>query len=639
MPDRSYKLTYTVEDNGSILRLKGIRDGIELIDQSAMKGAARLKALDQALVDVGTQATLTGIQIGKINDAIGHMSSGLGGLLPGWQIFEYGVQLAQTFGEYMNSAREHMRELAKEAQETRDKMRELANLKGHFGPDNEVVGETVKMGMEAGMSIKDSTKFLEQFEGSIPAGRAKENIDQSIERDLAIEGMRFGNRVGLQPGTSGDITGVLPQYAKVGSVVDGAGQLGMIAHGLNEGRGNLEPLMRSLLKTAGATVEQHGGPVEDLPELAAILGVASTNATPDRAGTMIKNSINAVRKFKGPQGDTLKELGITPEMKFHQALDLIAPKILEADASGKGGDTFLRGAGFDNEDEIRGLVQLSRNKKVIDKRLEDAKSLSAGKEVMAANQKFLTQDRAGIARGIKSRQEGMDFLTGEGKEFSEMGIEAGSMQLREDGMAGGFGNKARHFFGDLGGMLPAVGFEETRTVEAKQKFMDMLRAEGKRVGVDVVLPFRKSGKHGEMKDSKNDFSYQNQREALFNDSANLNLAIEQVMQAGGNPFGDSVNVSKRFDTLIDHDKEHRKRLDQIPAGRGARPGAGPRPGAAAPGAAGGPPPGQGPGPGADLGGKLDKLVAATEQTNRLLDGKLVASNLPEGAGPVGAARL
>lgn len=221
-----------------------------------------------AIGDMGSSAGQQVRNIAEINSGLSQathetrsFTASLGGLMPAWQALEFGIEIIKAIGQEINSARQHMRDMGTDASDMRDKMRELANLKGETGPDDAIVSDAVLMGMEGGMTPEDATRYLEQFEGSSPAGRQKGNITPEVEKELALEGMKFGTRVALQPKTAGDLAGVLSQYGKIGSVEEGAGKLGAIAHGLNEGRGNLEPLTRSLLKTAGAVVDEAGGPV------------------------------------------------------------------------------------------------------------------------------------------------------------------------------------------------------------------------------------------------------------------------------------------------------------------------------------------------------------------------------------------
>jgi hypothetical protein len=664
MPQRDYTLVYTVQDGQAVPKLVAIAAGINSVHTAAKGATVDVMKLDQELRNLATSATISGQSLHTATQGVSGLSAQVGGMIPAWQVMEYGVALAQKFGEYINNARERLKELATEAQATRDTMRELANLQKHAGPDDQVVAQTIKQGIQAGMLPDDARQFMEQYEGSAPAGRTKGNIAPELESAVAVEGMKFGTRVNLQAKTAGDLTGVLSQYGKINSVEQAAGQLGSIAHGLNEGRGNLEPLTRSLIKTAGTIVEENGGPVGSLPELAAMLGVASTNATPDRAGTMLTNAVLGMRHFKDDaQGQTLKDLGVTPKMKFRDSLNLIAPKILAADKSGEGGDTWLRNHGWDNKQEITGILQLSRNLDVVDKRVKKAMGKGDGKTVMDDNEKFFSRERAGITRKIAARKAAQNFLLGQSREYSKMALDAGAQKMVEEHNKGGVRNSAREFAFDLGGILPAVGLEKTADYESKLRFMTMLEQEGKRVGVDVPGSFAKSGlgkaqmggvdmiTGASLNSAEKSQIYNTHRlrYKLFNDTKNLDRVIQAVMDAGGNPFGDDKNVNKGLDTISEEDVARRKRQaehDDMPVNR-KPPGAA----AGAPGA--GPTKGRpigGPGPvtmgspiipgaarsGADTNRKLDALVALGKETNDILRGSGGSSS--EGAGAVKPGR-
>jgi hypothetical protein len=115
-------------------------------------------------------------------------------------------------------------------------------------------------------------------------------------------------------------------------------RMGQVAMGLNQGRGNLEPLVRSLINTAGAVVGDGQG-VEDLGELAAVQGSASTHANPRESGTRVRWAVTALRDMTGPQGAYLESVGIKAGMRHIQRLEKIKDDVLKADASGEGGDT------------------------------------------------------------------------------------------------------------------------------------------------------------------------------------------------------------------------------------------------------------------------------------------------------------
>lgn len=524
------------------------------IGRASVAATADVTALTTAIQSAGVATAGMVPHINTASTGFQGMSQSLGGVLTKWELFGYGVQLAQQFGQYINAARERLQELGEQAIETRDTMRELANLKGAPAPDDAVVADAVVMGLDAGLTPTEALEFLEQFEGSAPTGRDKERIAPAVERPLAIEGMKFGARVKLDARTAGDLTGVLAQYGRIGSVEQGAGMLGRIAFGLNEGRGQLEPLARSLIKTAGAIVDEDGGTVEDLGDLAAILGVASANATPDRAGTQVRNAVKGLRHFKldsngkpsDDQTQALTDLGISPELGFIDALRRIVPTLRGADAGGAGADTWLRQHGFDNEDQIQGLVQLSRNMEAVETRLGKSRAMTDGKSVVAANEAFRKNTRTGQARDLKARAAAMDWEVGRGEEVKVMGRMAGVEFMRLQGRLGGLDDKARQWLKDGGGTLPGIGAKPAAISEAEDAFLDHLWGEALRLGVldkEVEIARRNRIERGysgrEAIDDVQKFGFGSI------DSPHLSDIVNRVQKAGGNPFGTAKGVRQR----------------------------------------------------------------------------------------------
>ena len=371
------------------------------------------------------------------------------------------------FGDLSNKARDHMRELGEDARKMRDDWREIANLSGKSGPDDTVVADIIAKGAKTGMVPEEARKFMEQFQGSIPAGLQKKNIKESAIPFVAEEGMRFGNRTGLAPSTAGDFTGVMAQYGKVHGSVDAAATMGRVAYGLNEGRGHLEPLMRSLIKTAGAVAGEHNGsPIWSLSELAAIQGVASTHASPDASGTKIRKAVSELRDFSGLQGDGLKRLGIKPTDSYLAALNKIRPGIMAADASGKGGDQYLMDLGFNDLAGRTSLVEQARDYPIIMERIKNQKKIT-GEQVQADNENYLNNNINGISRKIKGETEAGEYIKKVHGEKLAMANEAVKNQMTRRGEYGGFVNETLAFFQDFGGLKRQLGFRG-----AKERWLD-----------------------------------------------------------------------------------------------------------------------------------------------------------------------
>ena len=600
---RDYELNYVVHATMAVAALKTIQTELVALEAAAVSSRAAVANVASGMQSAGGAAAAGVPQVNALTDSMTGLGHSVSNVVPKFLLFEAGVKLVQTFGAAIDAAREHLKELGDEAAETRDKFRELANLKGETGPNDAVVAETMVMGMNAGMLPDEARKFMEQFEGSVPMGRQKGNITANLEKPVAQEAMKFGTRVALHPATAGDLAGVLAQYGKIDSVEQAAGQMGAIAHGLNEGRGNLEPLMRSLIKTAGALVEENGGPMDSLPELSAALGVASANATPDRAGTQLKNAVQGLRKFgEDVRGRTLKELDITPRDSYIEALNKIAPKVRAADEEGIGGDTWLRASGFKNEDEIRGILQQSRNVEAVNQRYAAAREKGQGQLVIEADEQFLANDKTGIHRRNQAEKAGQDFLTGRNNELLQEARLAGHNKLRDEGKLGGFNNLFINTVKNVPRVATGGAWKSTEQDQSEAEFMRMLYDEAQKVGINIGEEFeaqrpeapdatanalrrayglpedvmRKDDEFGNAPVFTDEMKPEERREAATGvfDAAGgkfVNRMIEQVIQKGGDPFrGSKAHTVDRLEKAGTESKDNdAERVVDVIARQGA----------------------------------------------------------------------
>jgi hypothetical protein len=406
-----------------------------------------------------------------------------------------GISVFMELGEMANKARDKVRDLAIETMDLRDKMRELANLKGAAGPDNIIAGETVQMALKAGMMPEEMVKYLEQFEGSAPAGRQKGHIDEKTEKELMVEGAKFGIKNNIKSHTSGDLAGVISQYTDLTKDKDGKAipqnqraekamaQMGRIVYGLNEGRGNVEPLVRGLLNTAGSVVGT--GAVEDLGEYGALYGVSSTHANPKEAGTRVRQAIRGLRDTEGSAGNFLKLNAKIKDSDTHvQRLEKIKPLIDAAKASGLSADTYLNRMGFKDQDEIRAIIEETEDLDIIKQRIAKGKTIS-GKDVMNADDKFMTSTRTGIRRNQKSQEAARDFLRGEQAEQLEMAKKNAEMQLHDEGNIDHPNNFKWELLNDLGGLRPSLGWQDNRSYKIQKRAEDNLLREAQRKGIST----------------------------------------------------------------------------------------------------------------------------------------------------------
>ncbi len=464
---RDYILTYTVNTAQATQALADLRPKIWATGVASDATAKQIQELDAALKGLATSATGTVMPaMHSSGESVKGLGATVAGLATSWFVLEHGVEMIGKFGEKANMALDLMKELGEDVRNMRDDFRELANLKHKDGPDDEVIAETLQMGARAGLMPTDARKFMEQYEGSSPAGKQQGHIDDKTAAALAQEGMKFGARVKINANTAGDLTGVLSQYEKIPNVEHGAKRLGQIAYGLNEGRGNLEPLMRSLIKTAGSVVNEDGGPIPNLAELGVQIGVASTHSSPDAAGTKVRSATRTLREFQGKQGRTLEALGIKPGMSYMDSLRKIAPEVLKADKEGIGGDTYLRNSGFTDKMEITAILEQSRDLEFMEKRLitsqgKNGKGGIQGADVIAQNNRYLKTDKNGISRRIRAATAVQEKIRGMEVEQKNMAKEAATVKMIDNHEVGGTGNFLQEVWGDAIGIKPLIGIRKS----------------------------------------------------------------------------------------------------------------------------------------------------------------------------------
>lgn len=403
------------------------------------------------------------------------------------------VAIFQAIGDGLHRAQEKSEELARSNLKLRDSMRELANLQGHEGPDDEVAGNAILLGMASGMDPKESEKFLSQFEGSIPAGRQKGNLGAAgagrdkLEKAMAREGAAFSARIGLDAATGGDVAGSISMYSKIDKVEDMAGQLGAMAYGLNEGRGRITTLMRSELGAAAQAVGT--GRVKDLAELGAFVGVGSTvSKTASAAGTKYSQLDSFLNRQGGPSGDYLDSIGASRAGTDYEKLDIVR-KDLQKNA-GTDWDRYLAQKGFGSKQERAAAVGFASNFDVLTQRIANSRKIAdtGGATVMAENRAFLGRTITGQARQADAAKAAAEFLQGKGGEsvmVAQISAEArlrarGEIDTREterqDAIIDQTTNKIPR---NLGGV-------DSRRMRINKEMLAALNTEAARVGVSPI---------------------------------------------------------------------------------------------------------------------------------------------------------
>ena len=285
---------------------------------------------------------------------------------------------------------------------------------------------------------------------------------------------------------------------------------------MNEGRGNLTPLAKSLADTAGGLVNE-GGTVKSLSDLAAILGVASQGARPRTAGTRIRQAFHGLDRFDGERGEFMAKQGIKPGDELLTRLHAIAPFVEKDRATAS---NRLYESGLHNVAENRAIIQLVDNLKVIDQRIAKSRAIAGdGSTVLAANADFLANSKAGRARVGKATLEAGKFIQGREGENLRAARLAAEGELHAEGAIDTEGTTATDRAADVFGLLPALGFKPHRQTRIDRR-VDVRRRQQMGVGehiADVLTPTH--------------FAAEEQARVLSNKNPTANQSSEAMLRA------------------------------------------------------------------------------------------------------------
>jgi hypothetical protein len=560
MADKNYNIDYTAKDSASAVTDALMRRVIALeVAVSAAKArlngfaaggnrsaAAMTKRVSELLAELNKLNGTLGTTNASLNlTASNSNSAGLsiGKMRLAFMAMHEAVEVLDAIGDGIRDARDEVDKLAESNLKLRDSMRELANLQGHEGPDDEVAGEVLALGMASGMKPDEAVKFLEQFEGSIPAGRQLGNIGagknavekKELERAMALEGAAFSARLGINPETGGDLSGVISQYTKIGKIEDFAGQLGAMAYGLNEGRGKLTPLIRGELGQAGAAVTD--GRVKDLAELGSFIGVASTVAkSAGSSGTKFSQMDALLNTVGGEQGDYLQSIGVSDKKG-----DLAKLKELRKDLDKNGGgdwSTYLYSKGFHNKTDRQSTVAMARNIDVLEQRIATARGMvGRGGETIAADAAFLGRTITGQNRKSLAAEAASDFIKGSANESIVVAQRNATSRLKLPGVDAIDTplTKATDAIFDhtIGALASPFGITGNRQSRINKEMLRSLEEKGKSVGVNFGYY------HGGTLDQGNvNAEVRRRQDEIRKKDPNANV------------MGDSKEVAQKLDKLI-----------------------------------------------------------------------------------------
>jgi uncharacterized coiled-coil protein SlyX len=206
---------------GTSAKLRATARAAEAADGKLNALATAAGTAQSALAGVGSTSVKVSGHLGTASGQTDGLTSAMTRLFGVTAMLAALKKVIGEIGKAITEAREAAEKKGDETLDLEEKAREYANLKGRAAPDDQTMGEIFQVALASGMSADDSIKFLEQFEGSVPAGKQKGHITEDMKGDIAKEAAVFAERVGLDAATGGDIAGVMTQYTDLTKDKDG----------------------------------------------------------------------------------------------------------------------------------------------------------------------------------------------------------------------------------------------------------------------------------------------------------------------------------------------------------------------------------------------------------------------------------
>lgn len=586
MANRTYSIVFEVNESNAIRGIDAtIRKLDELDAKAKAVGAelknfmgtrfntsgveASLKAVVSALNTVSADAKVANVDLGKVGtdrtnlklyeaqlhgviSAIKALPTGpkMGGATAGAAAPSPALGMAASLkgaGAYLAAglgAREALQRVAATSADQRERqqassalvvdlrssLQELANLTGFMGT-GEVTEKTIRdqlaFQLETGTTTDKAIAFREQFRSSIGAGEARGNITGDIaditEKDLAT----FMARTKMDPAMAGKLAGNISEYEKISrphQILENFGEMGYY---LNKfGLGKMADIAAPLQELRGRFLDAEGGGGKFASEADMTLMYALTTnrgpKSPAANKTMMVQAQRALRRFEGDTGESLRRLGITPDMDYLTALRKMQPTALGPDA-----DITLSEMGFGNSTERTSLIRQASVLQTFDKLRGDPK-FQADVKVAKANAVRDNQAFLASQAGQDIRSETMQLIqsVNEGIRVGkiERAMESAKSRLLQQQKDQIFG------MGTISGgvadaMVPVMTLwtqtgEEARTeYEAFRSITEQARARG----IDVKKSYPDLERMG-------DFSFTREDRAKL-----FEKIYDDVVSAGGNP--------------------------------------------------------------------------------------------------------
>lgn len=469
---------------------------------TSLRGAQAQSALTAAgLHGVGASV---GSMSPHFQQATGHsdgMTTSFRNLLAGG-IALSGVKLVVgEIGKALKEAREHAEALGASSLGKRDKARQLASLMGETGPNDRVMGRISGVSLASGMSHDESREFLQEFEGSIPAGIQKGNLLEDQKRDVAKAVARSAIRLGLDPKTAGDMVGTIAkdvdlnkQRGKNGKLMSApeaaVSQLEATAYGLNEGRGDISVLSRGEIQAAAKAIPSHRIP--NRSDIGALVGTASIAGAKSgaSAGTFASWWDRGLNRVGDKAGDFLKASGIDKGRDDFEKAHLLRDVLAKEQAASKDpamfdANKFLAEKGFGSEQDRLALVGMNANIGVLDDRVAKSRAIAADPSIATGKNAAFQNEKSQQWRLAKARTEHAEITQGAKTEDLTIARMSAAASLENEGILNRADQKIADAFKGGFGAAEWAGLKSQQQERIDDRVRQSLEAKVADAGIDT----------------------------------------------------------------------------------------------------------------------------------------------------------
>ena len=356
--------------------------------------------------------------------------------------------IVNDLSKALEEARKHLNQGADKGLEMRGKAREMATLLHKNAPTDDVMNDIFKVQLAGGGTFADAVEYDEGFEGALPAGKDAKHVTDAQAEQIKVLGKTFADRVRLDPTTSGELMGSIPQFVDLTrdekanpltteqGVNKFMGTANAIHYGLNEGRGKVSTLARNELgASAGALAD---GRVADHAELSAFVGLGS-NISKGAAGsgTTYNRLSRLLHEGMGDGGEFLKQIGVADQKgdlaklrKLKEYVD--AQRKASADPSKFNTSKFLQSKGFGNDEEVRSASGYMASMPVLETRITNAREkLKDGPGALQANREFMASEEGQHRQGVATGEIG-EYMQTKRRQRLQAARRGAEGQLRSD---------------------------------------------------------------------------------------------------------------------------------------------------------------------------------------------------------------